>query len=97
MSDAKPSPVAIDNEFGKFPSYMHLVHNVFEFSHAEASKVTKRFQNNSDLLTMLGQMKEVVLSSDLSDASKESLAKLIEEESDVISFSASSRSSVITI
>lgn len=87
----------LDNAFGRFPSHMGLVANVFEFSHAEANLVSERFQNISDLLGILEQSRAAIRASNLPDEQKITIIDLLHEEADVILFSLTSRSSVVAI
>jgi multidrug efflux pump subunit AcrB len=95
--DQPDSRPLVDNELGQFPSHMSLVQNVFTFSHADASAVMMRFQNNADLLVALDQVIEVINASELPEAEKGAVTKLFRDEKAVISFSTTSRSSVVAI
>ncbi|RCS21358.1 hypothetical protein DUT91_24690 [Phyllobacterium salinisoli] len=88
---------SIDNEFGKFPSHMRNVRNVFEFSFAPADQVAKRFRNNGDIMRAFDKALQTIMETSLPDEEKKILNKLLADEKDVVSFSQLARNSIIAL
>ncbi|WP_028032365.1 hypothetical protein [Chelativorans sp. J32] len=97
MSNPNKGSNSIDDEFGKFPRYMSLVPDVFSFSYEEALKAASRFRTEANLSQAFNALLEFILASDLPDEQKESLAQLISEEMEVISYAVVSRTCVVSI
>ncbi|MCY1740480.1 hypothetical protein [Ensifer sp. SL37] len=84
-------------DFKKFPSHMNFVRDVFSFSFEEASKISGRFRTNAELLAALDTTLEAITNSELPEAERRVIYRLIEEEKSVISYSVVSRNSVVPI
>jgi hypothetical protein len=79
----------------KFPTYMGLNRDVFEFSHEAASEITRQLRNPGDILDLLARAIDEIQATDLPTEDVEKLTEMIEEEKNVISFSLGARGSVV--
>jgi hypothetical protein len=81
----------------RFPLQMLLIREVFAFSFAEAGRISSRFQTQSECIEAIMLLRNHIGASDLDDEEKADVDALLREEIDVISFSQTSRCSVISL
>lgn len=81
----------------RFPLQMLLIREVFTFSFAEASRISSKFQTQADCIESIRLLRNYIGDSEIDDDTKASVDALLREEIDVISFSQTSRCSVISL
>jgi hypothetical protein len=81
----------------RFPLQMLMIREVFTFSFAEASRISNKFQTQSDCIEAILLLRNYIGDSDIDDETKARVDALLREEIDVISFSQTSRCSVISL
>ena len=97
MKDVEQKLSNIDDICERFPPQMIMIREVFQFSFAAAGKITAQFNSNAELVAMLEQLRNFVLHCELAEDQISLLDNLIKEEIEVVSFSQTSRSSVIPL
>lgn len=97
MEDLEEKRARIEDSSERFPPQMLLVNEVFSYSYDEAAKVTQRFGSNAELLEVIRQVRDYIAQSELPDDAKMLLDALLQEETEVMSFSQTSRCSVISL
>lgn len=97
MEDLNEKLARIEDSSERFPPQMLLVREVFSYSFEEAAKVTRRFGSNAELMDVIQQVRDFIAKSDLPEDGKMLLDALLQEEIEVMSFSQTSRSSVISL
>ena len=97
MEDLDEKRARIEDSSERFPPQMLLVREVFSYSFEDAAKVTERFGSNAELLDVIQQVREYIAQSELPEDGKMLLDALLQEETEVMSFSQTSRCSVISL
>ena len=97
MTDGDQLLAEIEDSSERFPPQMLLIREIFAFSFADAAKISKRFSSNDEMISMLHKLKSFVARCDLEEEQKTVLNRLVEEEIEVVSFSQTSRCSVISL
>jgi hypothetical protein len=97
LTNTEEKLARIEDTSERFPLQMLLIHEIFQFSFAEASKISMQFSSNAELIGMLELLRSFVVQSGLEQNQISLLDNLINEEIEVISFSQASRSSVISL
>jgi len=97
MTDEQNGPTDFEGDAEKFPQQMLLVRDVFAFDFGEIAKVSDKFGSNSELFQNLKGVIRFLESAELESDEKEKLTRLIKEEIDVMSFSQTTRSSVVSL
>jgi hypothetical protein len=97
MEDLDQKRTRIEDSSERFPAQMIFVNEVFSFSFNEIGKVTKRLGSNAELIDVIQQTRSFIAQSELSDETKQLMDALLQEEIEVISFSQTNRSSVISL
>jgi hypothetical protein len=87
----------IRDEAEKFPLCMLLIRDVFAFSFEEATKVSEKFSCNSELFAAFEEVKAYLADCPLPDDQRALLIHLLQEEAQVISYSQTTRCSVIAL
>jgi hypothetical protein len=100
MSDESLTTTIADqirDEAEKFPRYMVTIRDVFSFSFAEAAKVTEKFGCNADLFAAFEEVKAFLEKSTLPEDERDLLIQLLCDEAEIISYSQTTRCSVIAL
>jgi len=88
----------IEQTAGHFPVQMLLVQNLFDFSFAPYQQILQRsFATNSELISVFESLEETIQASDYEENAKQDVIGLLREESEIIAFSKTARSSVIAM
>lgn len=87
----------IEDTAERYPLQMLMVREIFSFSFAEASLISSRFQTQAECVEAIMLLQDFLAASDLDDDRKAHGDALLLEEIDVISFSQTSRCSVISL
>ncbi|WP_273795148.1 hypothetical protein [Brucella intermedia] len=97
MDIRKTDMPVIDNEFGKLPLHLQTASNVFSFSHIAAEQAAQRFRCGGDMLRALDKTIQTIDQSPLPEEEKNTIRELLEQEKEMISFSHTSRNTVISL
>jgi hypothetical protein len=87
----------IEDTAERYPLQMLLIREVFAFSFAEATRISSKFQTQSECIEAIQLLRNYIGASGIDDETKADVDALLREEIDVISFSQTSRCSVITL
>lgn len=97
MDDINQKMARIEDTAERFPLQMLLIHEVFSFSYAEAVSISTKFTTQAELVDAINQLRHYITSSNLPENIRNSLDSRLLEEIEVITFSQTSRCSVISI
>lgn len=87
----------IEDTAERYPLQMILIREVFTFSFAEATRISSKFQTQSECVESIQLLRNFIGASGIDEEAKANVDALLREEIDVISFSQTSRCSVITL
>ena len=87
----------IEDTAERYPLQMLLIREVFTFSFAEATRISSKFQTQSECIEAIQTLRNYIGASGIDDETQANVDALLREEIDVISFSQTSRCSVITL
>lgn len=97
MDGTQKIETAPEEEAERFPAQMLLVPDVFTFSFAEANALAKNFGSNGALFGAMVTVAKYIETAELPADDRETLAQLLHEEIEVMSYTQTSRSSVISL
>jgi hypothetical protein len=87
----------IEDKAERYPLQMMMVREVFSFSPDAASRISAQFQTQAEFLDAINRLRDHIGSSGLPEHNRAILDSLLTDEIEVISFSQTSRCSVISI
>jgi elongation factor P--beta-lysine ligase len=97
MDDLDQKLSRIEDTAERYPLQMLMVREVFSYSYAEAARISARFLTQAEFVEAIDQLRAHVAASDLPDETRADLDARLFEEIEVITFSQTSRCSVISI
>ena len=97
MESFEEKRARIEDSSERFPMQMLLIPEIFQYSFDEAAKATERFGSNAELLDVIEQVRTFIAQSELPEDSKKLMDTLLQQETEVMTFSQSNRCSVISL
>ena len=97
MNQLDQKRIMIEDGAERFPKQATFVWEVFSFSFVNAARILDRLGSNTELINVISSVRSYIEVAELPDEDKAIIDALLQEEIEVMSFSQTSRCSVIAL